>query len=417
MKRFISFLGTGNYQTCRYRLDDKTSPVVTYVQTATSLFADPRCDEAVVFCTNGARAKHAAGLLAEFAANGLPPPQLVPIPDGASEAQLWEIFRIIRDAVGEGDEIVFDVTHSFRSLPVIATVLLRYLAVAKGVSLDMCLYGAYDKKDEESNVAPMFDLTPFFTLDDWTRAIDAFEEYGDPAALKDLATRRLGPLCCSATSAQQLNGTIKDMALFASNVRIANLGIANGKTGIRNMLLKSHVAHSLSNLEALAAIPELEPVFSKVVSAFSNCGDQDLRNGFHAAGWAARHGLLPQACTLLQESTISCVLEQNKDVLPCREDHISSREFVSGVLSCASSPKFDWNDWKPADTLESAILLKDRLSNDLLVNYAKLVRVRNAINHAGTNPQEPISPQGEYFTSGYFLTLAAAIESNLFSMK
>lgn len=36
MKRFFSFLGTGNYQPCRYRFGERTGPEVVYVQTATA---------------------------------------------------------------------------------------------------------------------------------------------------------------------------------------------------------------------------------------------------------------------------------------------------------------------------------------------------------------------------------------------
>lgn len=416
MKRFISFLGTGNYVPCQYRLGDRPSPVVTYVQTATSLFADPRCDEAVVFCTDGARAKHAAGLLAEFAAKGLPPPQLVQIPDGASEAQLWEIFRIVRDVVGEGDEIVFDVTHSFRSLPVIATVLLRYLAVAKGVSLGACQYGAWEAKNERQGMAPeapIFDLTPFFALDDWTRAIDAFEEFGDPTALKGLAARRLGPLCRSQESARNLNATIKTMSLFAQNARLANLGTKGREDGIRNMPLQSSVARPLAMAVSFEDLPELRPILERTASDFASYGDRDLRNGFRAARWAAGHGLLPQAYTLLQETTVSLVLERNTDIGPCAGGDIDAREFVSSVLSLASNPGYDWADWEYDGTRDDAVALSKRLPRDLTVGYARLTQIRNTVNHAGTCRQEPIKANAEDFGAAKFFTLADAIERSL----
>ena len=413
MKRFLAFLGTGNYQPCRYRSGGRTSPEVVYVQTAVNLFAEPRCEEAVVFCTTGAKAKHWDALVAEFKMNGLPAPRIVDIPDGSSEEQLWEIFRIIRDTVGDGDEIVFDVTHSLRSLPVIMTVVLRYLTVVKGVSLGACLYGAFDARNTEENIAPVFDLTPFFALDDWTRAILAFEDYGDPASLKNLATRRLGPLCRSQEPARRLNASVKTLARFAENVRLANLGVAGTEAGIRNMALRT-VARTFSQAEDGAGVPELAPVLERVSADFAAFGDRDLRNGFRAARWAARHGLVPQACTLLQETAVSVLLETGRGIASCAGSGIAAREFVSGVLSRASLPDFDWDEWAPAATRDDARSLKDGLPPELPALYARLVRVRNAINHAGTNPQEPVCPHGSDFSADNCIAIAEGMEAVLF---
>ena len=41
----------------------------------------------------------------------------VPIPEGRSEEELWQIFDICVAQVAEGDQIILDVTHGFRSLP------------------------------------------------------------------------------------------------------------------------------------------------------------------------------------------------------------------------------------------------------------------------------------------------------------
>ena len=413
MKRFLSFLGTGNYQPCRYRSSERTSPEVVYVQTAINLFAAPRCEEAVVFCTAGATAKHAKELVAEFARNGLPAPRLVDIPDGASEEQLWRIFRIVRDIVGDGDGIVFDVTHSFRSLPVVMTVLLRYLSVAKGVSLGECLYGAWEARDKESNVAPVFDLTPFFALDDWTHAILGFEQSGDPAELRRLAVGRLGPLCRTDEASRRLNATVKTLAAFAGNVRVACLGAEGGQDGIRAMSVRSNIAVPLSTPGVVGGIPELEPVLRRLAEPFSEYADADVRNGFRAARWAADHGLISQAYTLLQETVVSLLCECRRSFLPPGRTGIAAREFVSDVLASASKPGIDWAAWTPAEESGAAKRLATSLPSALTDVYSALTRRRNALNHAGTNPQEPVSPTAREYTREGFSEIADVVESSL----
>ena len=414
MKRFLSFLGTGNYQPCQYRFGERMSPEVVYVQTAINLFAAPRCEEAVVFCTAGAKEKHGDGLVAEFARNGLPAPRLVDIPDGASEEQLWSIFRIVRDIVGDGNEIVFDVTHSFRSLPVVMTVLLRYLAVAKGVSLGKCLYGAWEARDKESNVAPVFDLTPFFALDDWTHAILGFEQSGDSTELRRLAVDRLGPHCRTDDTARRLIAAVRKTALFADYVRVANLGSEGGRDGIRAMCFRSEIASPLSEPGAADLIPELESVLRRLGGRFSDYGDADVRNGFRAARWAACHGLFPQAYTLLQETAVSFVLESFPKSIPPGRTGISAREFVSAVLARAPDPGFDWSrDWRYPGEADAARSLAELIPADFAAAFARATRCRNALNHAGTNRQESISSTAPEYTRDGFLEIAGAVEDSL----
>jgi len=57
---------------------------------------------------------------------------MVDIPDGKDEDELWKIFSIIVDEVQPGDEILFDITHGFRSLPFIAFLTVAYLKEVKG---------------------------------------------------------------------------------------------------------------------------------------------------------------------------------------------------------------------------------------------------------------------------------------------
>ena len=420
MKRFLSFLGTGDYKPCRYRLNDQTSQTVVYVQTATNLFADPHCDEAVVFCTAKAQEKHETGLLAEFSANGLPGPRIVPIPDGASEEQLWEIFRVVRDVVGDGDEIVFDVTHSFRSLPVVMTVLLRYLAAVKKTTIGACLYGAWEARDEEKNVAPVFDLTPFFALDDWTHAIRSFEEYGDPLALRGLAAEKLGPLCGHDAAARTLNEAVRKMAAFATNIRLSNLGTVDGKFGVLSMKLRSDIAEPLSRRGVSAAVPVLEPVLERAAGTFSAFDDHEIRNGFRAARWAAAHGLLPQACTLLQETVVSIVCEQNsviceqyRDLRPKKKTFREVRVFVSNVLGSAGEPK-KLADWKPPVESDVALALANALPPGFTAPWDRLKKIRNSVNHAGTNPEEPVRPDASDYRPDTLFKLADALENALY---
>ena len=413
MNRFFSFIGTGDYRPCRYSLRGQTAEEVRYVQTALNLLLEPACDEAIVFCTPKAREAHEKGLVAEFAEKGLREPRIVGIPNGSSEEELWEIFRIVSDLAAEGDKIVFDVTHSFRSLPIVMTVLLRYLSVAKGVETSECLYGAWEAGNKGDNVVPVFELTPFFALDDWTHAIRDFERSGDASEMSRLAAERLGRHCASDAAARKLNAAVRKLAAFSENVRLSNLGTENGNS-IRSTRVSSEIAQPLA--DTANGIPQLEPLLRRMSARFSGYGDGDIRNGFRAARLAAEHGSLPQAYTLLQETALSCLVERHRaDVPDCCDSAVGAREFVGGVLANASNPRFDWRrNWtRPENTADAAEALARKLPRNLVSAWSTTTARRNSLNHAGTNPEEPINPRSPDFSVNGFNEMAEALERSI----
>ena len=49
--------------------------------------------------------------------------QRIFIPKGQSEQEIWEIFQIVYDRLKSGDEVIFDITHAFRSIPMLAITI------------------------------------------------------------------------------------------------------------------------------------------------------------------------------------------------------------------------------------------------------------------------------------------------------
>lgn len=112
--------------------------------------------------------------------------QVENIPNGNSEAELWEIFQICADAVDEGDEIIFDITHAFRSLPLLIFIVAAYLRQVKRVTLKYIIYGAFEARDPGANQTPIFDLTTFVELLDWMNAFTIFQRSGDSSEIAKL---------------------------------------------------------------------------------------------------------------------------------------------------------------------------------------------------------------------------------------
>ena len=109
-----------------------------------------------------------------------------PIPSGKSTNELWQIFDVYADAVDEGDKIILDITHGFRSFPVLALPAITYLRQVKKAEFTHIIYGAFEAQDRAKNETPIFDLTPFVILLDWTNAVNVFQLTGDARPIAEL---------------------------------------------------------------------------------------------------------------------------------------------------------------------------------------------------------------------------------------
>jgi CRISPR-associated Csx2 family protein len=77
----------------------------------------------------------------------------------------------------EREEIVIDMTHSFRHLPMLALVAARFLAIVKRVSVKEIYYGALEMM--KAGEAPVIRLKGLLDMLDWMDALVSFDKNGD----------------------------------------------------------------------------------------------------------------------------------------------------------------------------------------------------------------------------------------------
>ena len=110
----------------------------------------------------------------------------VTIPEGENEDQLWEIFNTVVGEIQDGDRVLFDITHGFRSLPFLTFLALAYVRNVKSdVEIERVGYGAYEAVGYNSP-KPVFDLTPFIGLLDWMGAVAVFQQTGNAQKIAEL---------------------------------------------------------------------------------------------------------------------------------------------------------------------------------------------------------------------------------------
>jgi CRISPR-associated DxTHG motif protein len=169
--KLLTFVGTNRYETTTYVWQNLRCETKFVAEALTSWLS---ADKVVVFLTRDAFEHENWEQLSQLL-QGMEV-QTVSIPDGRTEQEIWEIFEAVVSSVEQGDEIAIDVTHAFRSLPMVLVAVAAFLRTVKAVRVRHIFYGCYMKDEPES---PVIDLNLLLELLDWMEATRRFKETGD----------------------------------------------------------------------------------------------------------------------------------------------------------------------------------------------------------------------------------------------
>jgi len=120
------------------------------------------------------------------------------------EAYRWLLSHEALEELGEErapDEIIFDVTHGFRTQPIVGLAAALFtlqewerLELTKTDTPKLkVVYGAFDARDREENIVPIWDITPFLSIQQLNNALSAMIRYGRSEQLSELVDELTEP--------------------------------------------------------------------------------------------------------------------------------------------------------------------------------------------------------------------------------
>jgi CRISPR-associated Csx2 family protein len=415
---FVSVLGTRPYIECIYKLETRgdvlQSPACRFVQEAIvslkcldwneedrililttkdaekknwldGISVDP-CTKEKKFCEGLKTRLHALGSNAWI--------DNKPIPDGRTDLEIQEIFATLYKSLQKNDTVIFDITHSFRSIPMLVLVALNYAKVLNSVNLEGIYYGAFDvlgnidavcQMPVAQRIAPIFDLSVFDSLLDWSTAVDRFIESGDASLVSKLTSdtarsikkRKMMP-DEGADALTNFSGAVGNLSKSMATCRAES--IATDVTSVTDAISRCRIA----NVHPAALIPLLDHL-GESLNDFS--GDQ-IAHGIMAAKWCKNHNLVQQGYTILREMLISHMC------------HIWKIDSVDSKcrLRIERAMGEETNYWRNSKTKKDNDISTDELDNklilfrgkqELLSLYSNLINLRNDINHAGFTGDGP----------------------------
>ena len=383
----LTFLGTGSYQPCRYSFPTAAEPSDEVIYYSAALAGQLKPDRIVSLETKAAASKHGEPLAAAFEALGCEH-EAVRIPDGASEAELWEIFGALTRHVPRGCTLHLDITHGFRSLPVLGFIALSYLRVTRDVNIGGIYYGAWEARDGETMVAPTFQLAPFLTLLDWTAAADQFFSSGSAVRLGDLLSQAQQTLW-SNRGDQAPSELPKKLKSLGKSIRQSSMNLLLLRTGSlpgsgESVGERIEEARAEASVHASPFLELLEPVREQL-TRFSGTDLETLRD---LVGWLAERGQTAASLTLASEWLTSYVMVVCEE----REHHAGyeARKPYSLAVSALEKPGMEVTRDETGIRMEEILaMVRSRLDADQIEVLRKVAGVirsaRNDLNHAGFN--------------------------------
>jgi CRISPR-associated Csx2 family protein len=417
---FISVLGTGFYGKCKYTRGEYNSEKASetrFVQQSTleylNVYDWSKNDAAIFLLTSNAKSQNwnreiksrvnfstkeeeeYLGLEYVLEQMNLPVEiRPVDIVDGKDEDEMWEIFNALFNELKDGDELYFDLTHSFRYIPMLVLVLGNYSKFLKNVTIKSITYGNYEAR--EDNNAPIVDLLPLSALQDWTYAAGQFLESGNVSRLQYLCNEELKPILREAKGSDQDATNLK---IFINTLA----EVIDERVTCRGMnIIKSETFRkmkSVSDKLETTKIEPLNPVFDKIKQSMVFFDEnENVRNGFSAAVWCYQNNLLQQAATILQEFVITFVCSRHGIQI----DDEGKRDWVTSAfaIKCNNLAEKDWRLNKEPEVAEiqkeriKQILADDLFASRDFVNaFVSLSEVRNDYNHSGMRSvRKPLNP-------------------------
>ena len=221
-----------------------------------------------------------------------------------------DIILGLQQYLDKGDELIVDVTHSFRSLPMFMMYLLIYLKNVsnKKISISHVHYGMLEM-NKELGYAPIIDLKSMMEVNDWITGAYSFSEFGNAYKISELVKNQ-------------------DKGVSTLLEEFSNLMNLNHLHAIQKI---SQRLSAIKNKDYQTLLPKLTitPIVELFINRFyTNNGKQSLFQ-LKVARWQLDHRKYAQAMLTISEAMITYVCENNN----LKWDDFDNREGAKAALS------------------------------------------------------------------------------------
>ena len=302
---------------------------------------------------------------------------------GFTEDDTWDIFDTVYSKLKIDDQIYFDVTHAFRSIPLFSVVLFNYSKFMISTEVVSVMYGAFEKLGPaykvrqmplEERIVQVVDLTNIIRLQQYNQIASNLKDFGRVSRISEMINDTTD--APNANIIKDLKTSIEDLDNYIVTIDIKSLKkgafVAKFRTSINKYRGRNHVSKPIDNI-----LKELE----KELADFTN--QKSYQNIEAAINWTIRHEMFTQTYPLAEEYVILRLSEEFAGSKPNELRGKSYRTFISNILG---TPEIIFSQKAWDSRLNTYPDFADMLSDspriiEIRPTYDKLREIRNSLAH------------------------------------
>lgn len=195
-KVYLSFLGLGSYDKATdsnfylrtvYELNGRHSAETEFVQAAEmELLGADQFDLVLIVATQKSHDAHYQSKLEPQLREKGADPRVLIIEEEMEPRHQWQWFEQILCHIEYGDQLTVDLTHGYRSVPIIFSTAINFLQKARNIGIEAVYYGAFDRNRE---LAPIIDMKDFYLINEWADAVSRLVDDADARKMAEVAER------------------------------------------------------------------------------------------------------------------------------------------------------------------------------------------------------------------------------------
>ena len=393
----LSFLGLGSYDPITkkhdykpaiYKIDRKEpSDRTKFVQVAEAqILQETGFDIFIVVATQASHDLHRADLEEALRERGVQNIEWIIIEETMTAEGQWKWFEEILRRIEIGDELTVDLTHGYRSTPIIFSTAVNFLQKSRKVTLRAAYYGVFEKRDE-NDITPIVDMKDFFVINEWAEAVSRLVEDAD--------MRKLAAVASDLPYFQSggLNDPDLVKALNELTTAIRNVEVNAVATKAKRALELVEIRRRKTTETGRALLDLVVDKFACIAADEPTAYNEDFfRLQLEIVHILLEHKLFMQAYAVMREliGSIGMILLQKKNRLNSQERGRRTRYssvFVNMLQIDESEWRFEGDEKILQKKLEPTYeALKKAGVIQVLRGFAKvLVDYRNGFDHAWTS--------------------------------
>jgi len=408
---YLSFLGLGSkvgdnyiYHKAIYRLEGKDSDETEFAQVAEiQILGSHSFDKALIITTERGRETHLKSLEKQLKSLGMLNLIKVIIDEDMSPEGQWKWFEQILSHIEPRDELTVDLTHGYRSIPIVFSTAINFLQKARDIILKAVYYAAYEKK-KDLGYAPIINMKDFYVVNEWAEAVSRLIEDADARKMAEVSDR----------TAEFQAGELNDKEVIHAFEDLTNT-IRN--VDIHRMAEKANAAMEMIREKEKNASVTGRILLRLVIDKFAALATEKPPSGRYDKSYfllqieiikiLLEHKLFMQAYTVMREFIASVGLIEIKDAKTLTSKGRDQRFKGEVFVRMLQFPEEDWEFKEEAASAAAKTLmpyyekLKRLGIEPILRSFAReLAEYRNGFDHAWTRkPEAPndLEEKGQIF--------------------